>query len=407
MAADSAVTVGKQKVFNTANKLFTLSKYRPVGIMVYGSAEFMGVPFETVIKTFRQQLGKKDYATVGGYANAFTRYLRSPQFRGSNIESTNAARVIYAVYARLTQLISSEAKQRDTSTDKLTPAQCKEVTDAFQTRIQRFGVLEQFKGVSASALQRRYRTEIGEIRKRFCTWPLWRTAAADLDRLCAIAIRAQYFSIFRSGIVVAGFGEDQIFPEFLDLNTDGFIAGRLKIGVQQAQKITRDTSAIVVPFAQTDMVQLFMEGVDRDYQQFLLRSVRELLLRVGGTIIDTYVGGSAASKDKLKNGFAASKAMEKILAAFWEQAKRYRNQNITQDIVTIVQSLQKSDLAELAEALVNLTSTKRQVTPQQETVGGAVDVAVISKGDGFIWMKRKHYFESQMNQHFLNNYYLN
>ena len=39
LAADSAVTYRaghEQKVFDTMNKLFALSKYRPVGIMVYG-----------------------------------------------------------------------------------------------------------------------------------------------------------------------------------------------------------------------------------------------------------------------------------------------------------------------------------------------------------------------------------
>ena len=44
MAADSAVTIptGKgQKIYNTAHKLFKLSRCQPVGIMIYGTAEFM------------------------------------------------------------------------------------------------------------------------------------------------------------------------------------------------------------------------------------------------------------------------------------------------------------------------------------------------------------------------------
>jgi hypothetical protein len=40
-----------------------------------------------------------------------------------------------------------------------------------------------------------------------------------------------------------------------------------------------------------------------------------------------------------------------------------------------------------------------------ETVGGAVDVAVISKGDGFIWIKRKHYFKPELNARFFANYF--
>jgi hypothetical protein len=40
-----------------------------------------------------------------------------------------------------------------------------------------------------------------------------------------------------------------------------------------------------------------------------------------------------------------------------------------------------------------------------ETVGGPIDVAVLSKGDGFIWIKRKHYFKPELNPHFLTNYF--
>jgi hypothetical protein len=40
-----------------------------------------------------------------------------------------------------------------------------------------------------------------------------------------------------------------------------------------------------------------------------------------------------------------------------------------------------------------------------ETVGPPIDVAVISKGDGFIWIKRKSYFEREFNQRFFANYY--
>ena len=59
--------------------------------------------------------------------------------------------------------------------------------------------------------------------------------------------------------------------------------------------------------------------------------------------------------------------------------------------------LPKEELAELAEALVNLTSLKRRVSPADETVGGPIDVAIISKGDGLVWIKRKHYFKPELN----------
>ena len=63
LAADSAVTIGgeQKKIYNTVNKLFTLTKFQPVGILIYGSASFMGVPWETIIDLYRKKIGRKYY----------------------------------------------------------------------------------------------------------------------------------------------------------------------------------------------------------------------------------------------------------------------------------------------------------------------------------------------------------
>ncbi|MGO4214211.1 hypothetical protein AB4043_25745, partial [Terriglobus sp. YAF25] len=80
LASDSAVTTrsaGGVKVHNGANKLFTLSKYHPVGIMVHNNADFMGYPWETMIKAYRRQLGTRSFPQVSDYAADFFGYLTS------------------------------------------------------------------------------------------------------------------------------------------------------------------------------------------------------------------------------------------------------------------------------------------------------------------------------------------
>ena len=65
----------------------------------------------------------------------------------------------------------------------------------------------------------------------------------------------------------------------------------------------------------------------------------------------------------------------------------------------------KNFAVELLGALVSLTSFKRKFSLDAETVGGPIDVAVLSKGDGFVWIKRKHYFKAELNPHFLTDYF--
>ena len=67
MAADSAVTSNLPrgpKIYNTANKIFALSKYAPIGVMVYEDGQFLQLPWETIIKVYRHYLGNKKFKTV-------------------------------------------------------------------------------------------------------------------------------------------------------------------------------------------------------------------------------------------------------------------------------------------------------------------------------------------------------
>ena len=47
------------------------------------------------------------------------------------------------------------------------------------------------------------------------------------------------------------------------------------------------------------------------------------------------------------------------------------------------------ELAELASAFIEVTALKQRISPMSQTVGGPVDVAVISKSGGFSWVSRK------------------
>ena len=81
IAADSAVTLGGgKKVMNVANKLFALSKHQPVAIAIYGNAEFIGTPWETIIKEYRKKLGDKSFPHLKGYVDNFIKFLRDKNY---------------------------------------------------------------------------------------------------------------------------------------------------------------------------------------------------------------------------------------------------------------------------------------------------------------------------------------
>ena len=76
LAADSAVTTQGRKVYNSANKLFRLSKKSAIGILVYQNSSLNGIPWELLIKSFRSENKKTQWLSVEQCASEFLEYLR-------------------------------------------------------------------------------------------------------------------------------------------------------------------------------------------------------------------------------------------------------------------------------------------------------------------------------------------
>lgn len=63
----------------------------------------------------------------------------------------------------------------------------------------------------------------------------------------------------------------------------------------------------------------------------------------------------------------------------------------------VLPAMPLQDAIDLAEFMVDLTVKFSRYTPGPPTVGGPIEVAAISKHEGFRWVKRKYYFERELN----------
>ena len=127
------------------------------------------------------------------------------------------------------------------------------------------------------------------------------------------------------------------------------------------------------------------------------------MTKVPGEILDEIPKLSAAERKNLKKHVADKE--DERMEHYLGQLVDYRHQKNVAPILEVVSVLPKDELASMADALANLTSLKRRLTMgEHETVGGPIDVAVISKGDGLVWIKRKHYFHKDLNPHFFERH---
>ncbi len=121
LAADSAVTVNNgTKIYNSANKLFALSKNHPIGIMVYGNAQLTGVPWETLIKVYRSKLGNSVFPKLIDYCNNFINFLiENKQFFLEKDEKTSFGMIVVDTFENIQEDIQSAVKNAIEEQSKL------------------------------------------------------------------------------------------------------------------------------------------------------------------------------------------------------------------------------------------------------------------------------------------------
>ena len=114
LAADSAMTVGSTRKTYPTNKLFALTKYRPVGVMVYNNAEFMGIPWETLVKMHREECGSSGKATVKDYAENFLGYVGNAAICTSAQVRQNFLRIATDLFPPPSQFTTAPFDRRGT-----------------------------------------------------------------------------------------------------------------------------------------------------------------------------------------------------------------------------------------------------------------------------------------------------
>jgi hypothetical protein len=416
LASDSAATTtgeSGQKIFTSANKLFALSKYHPVGIMVYGSANLMDVPWETIIKIYREkELGKKAFKTLQEYASDFIAFLDNgnPLFPDS-VQQDYLRTSIYSYFNFVGKEIRDKVQLEIGEKGEITDKAVKQiVSGAIKEHYVKWVRTKNIPSIPKS-FNKDIMTKYGEIidkaiEESFEKLPISKTSSNRLRKIAASLFSKFPEGIIReavSGVIISGFGENSTFPSFESFDIEGIVNNKMKYRKRHSTEINFERSASVIAFAQKEMVATFMEGIDPYLENHMEGYLSEIFNAYPGIIAESIEKLTHDEKQLLKRKL--KEVSNKIFDDFKKEVQTYRKENYVDPVTSVVALLPKDELAAMAETLVNLTVFKRKVTLESETVGGPIDVAVISKGDGFVWIKRKHYFKAELNPQFFANYY--
>jgi hypothetical protein len=393
LAADSAVTITttdslgnkEKKYFKGVNKVFELSHHNPVGIMIFSMADIHSVPWEIIIKLYRDHLGKNSLNSLDEYARDLFSFIENrddifPQERNKDI----------LVNGFISAAVDASKFINTASTEISAPetAHIEALAD-LKSRLSDMAMPSHF---NANAIEEAL-TLAGEDIIQISQVILEKQSIeVDVNEFARVAIEL-YFKNYQNilghtGIVIAGYGSGDIFPSFVQYDCYGIILGNLIVDKKKEKHVSYDNGSHIDTFAMDDMVQTFMLGVSPG------------VLNIFGECIEDCINqliGESSPESTLENEQRKEQILDTARRKIIDSQAEYHYKPLTRAI----SSLPTDEMANLAETLIMLESLKERVTRPSESVGGPVDVAVITKSEGLVWIKRKHYFEASLNPKFI------
>ena len=364
LAADSAVTLpGSNKIYHTAEKLFSLAPSVPVGIMTNGSADMMDVPWETIVNTYARKVGGRTFDTLEEYATSFLTFIE-----GSNalfprqIQAEWVKRCVGAVWADYRHNLDERMEAQPNQKQSSRKAALSEILREDHAIFEQYRSFEGVEDEHGTQIAEAHARELNELEAEiFDGISLTAQLRRDLRRTVALMYDKQWIHpAYSTGLVIAGMGEEEPFPSVLEYSVGSIAGGRLRQLKGRHCRIGMDADASVIPFAQRQTIDTIIVGIHP-------------------TLLDEII-------EEVDEYFPRHKPVEQLK----ERIKRRAEERYDQPFMEAVSGLPRQDLAKMAEALVSLTAfVMRMTADQEETVAEPVDVALLSKGDGFVWVKHK------------------
>ena len=408
VAADSVVTVAvdgvPRKTYTGVNKLFEISKGQPVAMMIYSNAEIMGLPWKTVINAYKQKSGKRSFPSVQGYADDFFAFLDgNTKLFSEKLQREEYAQMLKSLISTIesrTHSIKAYITSHDVSGG--VPDHAALLSMAIGQIYDRVSLdewdeprenLSCYPDGFENVIRKKYSDVIDIIIGGFLQRnELPESTVEKLNALPYLIISKHYFpqSWSYSGIVFAGYGKGQVHPELCSYEVSNVVGGVIKRGDHIFAQLSNDEPVVIQPFAQDRMIRTLLYGIDPYLESLVVHKTFELVPRIMDQILSSIPGLTDEQLetvlDVMKNEDFGDTINDFFGSIFQHQAVYHMV-----PIYSAIQALPDHELANTAEALVNLNSFQQQVSLEIETVGGDIDVALLTPSDGFVWVKHpKH-----------------
>lgn len=381
LAADSAGTFNVNEMFyNSMNKVFSLSRTNIAGVITYGNLSIYSVSVEQILKEFSVYLDTQPTMT-----DFFEILLLFQKFIKEKISyyKFDKAETVYCQGWIKRLVVDWGNKLKGVADSPNFEDEAKQIISELSdivtnsVKVENYDISSYISSKYAGFYDFIINIVIPEIKNyEAIKQQLWENICLFFNLSLKDEIKA------RTGLFFAGYGKDDAFPKYMEIELYSVINGEIKFRIVNKFQ-EENNQGQIKPLAQDDVILTFCRGISNTFINYIPQKTDELISQKINDLPETF---SEEQKNDLRNILSTCKT--ELINSINAQIQ---NNNVD-PIFKSVDLLPLTEMAFLAENLVNITSLKRlySLDGSQQTVGGPTDVAVISRCDGFVWIKNKN-----------------
>ena len=404
LAADSALTVVKgdrMKIYNTTTKIFQLSQDNHVAVMFFQNVDFMDVPWEMIFKLYHDKRGDKQFDSINEYAEDFYQFLRDEKFFCSSDQQMDYLDGELATYYNNVKVAAKDNMEKEIDAmddydffneEDLLRQHLKDCIAGVEALASDADVNPGLEDVGEKEIRSYGKDSLETLKERIEEDSLPKDMFDDWVKGFTNYIRSRFY-YNGTGIVFVGYGRNDIFPTLLPTYVSGAFNNRLRyyLDTDGMNAIGEDCSASITPFAQSDVMITLMKGIAPNFYEKVtdlnVRSLSEERKKIAALLKEEGVDEAIVKR-------VSDLDTTDIEKKHSESMDEYMQEEYIDGIVNAVESFNVEDMANMAENLVSITGLQRHFSSSDETVGGPIDVAVITRAEGFVWVRHKDFIKN-------------
>lgn len=381
IASDSAVTMGDQsRTYETAEKIIRLPSPHRIAVLHSGSVSVGNIPYSVLLAEWARQMPEKPLRSADAYQSHFIDWLSTnPQWFGKLFEEG----IVFRATDNRASVLANQL-QRNSESPEFSPVQLLDtwIEDLKNARSQ--------EGISMSGAVR-----VIERHQEMCD-AIFDDHLPQMEEDQEVRAKfneylARYLVcdwLYEASTVFVGYGEREILPSWTRVDITGFVDGRLLWSPGGSHTFGPDTNplySICLP-AQRDAIDQYLRGYEYRLTNTLSRpAVEAISKRLSESLADK--GFSETQLSEILTEVEESEAEARD--AINSYVKEYSDEQYVDKLSWAIAVLPPASLVDVARSLIEIQALRQTTTAQLSTVGGPIDVALITPDEGFQWVRHK------------------